>query len=93
MRNSRFDRFLELARRGRKNELNSPPLGFSARVAAICARRGEDDVLLIWERFARWAAAAALVVCLIAAGLGKRAPQHDALAEFAGIEPETEWLW
>ena len=93
MSNERFDRFIELARRGRKNQLNAPPLGFTTRVAAIWAHGAEDDSLLIWERLARWAAAGALVVCLIAAGLGNRVPRHDAFAEFAGVEVEQESPW
>jgi hypothetical protein len=87
-----FNRFIKLCRRGQRQDLNSAPLGFATRVAWLWTKSSAENPLLLWERFSRWAAAAAVAVCLLVATLGEPAV-HDAWTEFLGMDPEVELLW
>jgi hypothetical protein len=69
MKNSerRFERLLELARRGRPKETPETRFGFATRVAARWASESPaNDALIVWERLTRWGLAGTLALCLTA---------------------------
>lgn len=69
----RFDRVMALARKAEEaragvkpDGLETLPLGFSTRVAALWTSRPVPDEWDLWDRVSRWGLGLALAVCLVA---------------------------
>jgi hypothetical protein len=94
--NRRFERFLDLARRGRPAETELPRFGFATRVAARWASESSPDPIFVWERLTRWGLAAACAVFLTTFVVSRNALQApsapSALEAFAGFVEEDDSL-
>ena len=91
----RFERFLDLARRGRPAETPEPRFGFATRVAARwAAHDARPDALIVWERLTRWGLAGALAVCITVFLVSRESLQarqtSTALDVFAGLTEEDD---
>jgi hypothetical protein len=92
----RFERLLELARRGRPVETPEPRFGFATRVAARWASSSPaNDALFVWERLTRWGLAGALAVCLTVLAFSRDtlragSTSASALETLAGLEMDDE---
>jgi hypothetical protein len=91
----RFERFLDLARRGRPAEVPESRFGFATRVAARwAAHDARPDALVVWERLTRWGLAGALAVCLTVFLVSRDSLQAretpSALDAFAGFTEEDD---
>ena len=93
----RFERLLELARRGRPPETPGLRLGFATRVAARWASGGPaHDTLFVWERWTRWGLAGALAVCLTVFVFSRDSLRAQsapsALESLAGLEADEDFF-
>jgi hypothetical protein len=85
-----IEQLLAAARRGRpKPAHEQAPFGFATRVVARSFAAVEDH-LAPWERLARWGAAAATLLAVVAFLLGQRPVEPNPLATLAAESQEVE---
>jgi hypothetical protein len=90
----RFERFLELARRGRPPQAEPAPFGLATRVAARWTSAGASDPIFVWERLTRWGVVVACAVFLTTLAVSRKsfeaASAPTALERFAGVVEEED---